>query len=350
MPTRPLSLVLDNKKVSDLENRQSIFLDSNIWIDLADNQSLESRQAKLLLLELVLKGAVFCPVSITSLFELFLQEYDSAIREAELMDTLSLNVTFRHRDEIMNEEISAFVMSLSNDAIVVPQANLNYSQLFAPAAAFIGSRMNLAYPENASSDFVDDASLKLENKMKGLGVAGLVNLFKAHLPMRDWKNDFSTEMYSEIFKERREISKGNRKEAREIEKYSVLRSELVPNLINYVAQLDPLPSSRARNLIEAYVFSLEEKAGEILLKKIPSLRRYAEVLTITALDDSLKMSPNHMMDVENMIIPPIYSNVFVARDRWVKAMMSDMTMQSTNKAQCLFSIKELISYCDNLKG
>ena len=348
MPIQALS-ILDADKISTLASRQSIFLDSNIWIDLIEAKNGESIKAKSLLLKLVMDGLVFCPVSVTNIFELFAQEYDSALRQAELMETLSLNVTFRKREEIWEEEIKELVSSFLVSHFNLPAVKLERTQVFAPVFTFLSSKMNLEFPAEAPASFINEVTLKMESELKSVGMVRIIEMHKSHLPDKDWKNNVQPEDYAEMLRNRRLISKGSVKRAREVEKKATLRTELLPLILSETKRLEPLENLKYLREIDAYLSSLGKDPEEKLLQKLPCMNRFIEILTETGLDDAIRFSSNHVMDIENMIIPPIYADVFVARDGWVKSIMSNPRVNATNKAKSLFSLVELISYCENLK-
>ena len=95
--------------VNKLQNRKAVFLDTNVWIDIAEERSALSKRLKSTLLGLVNSGEVFCPLSDSLLWELYKQNFPSRLRVGELMEALSLNVTFASKEEIFFWEIETFV-------------------------------------------------------------------------------------------------------------------------------------------------------------------------------------------------------------------------------------------------
>jgi hypothetical protein len=91
-----------------------MMVESNlVQLLITDKKTPEGIAASSLLSDLVQNGRLFCPVSLSVLLELFLQEYDSALRQAQVMEELSLNVTFRLREEVWEAESRHLIESFS---------------------------------------------------------------------------------------------------------------------------------------------------------------------------------------------------------------------------------------------
>ena len=66
--------------IKKIERRKVIFLDLNIWIHLANENNQIAQNIKKYLFEMVDKGIVFCPLSAALIWELYKQNYDSALK------------------------------------------------------------------------------------------------------------------------------------------------------------------------------------------------------------------------------------------------------------------------------
>lgn len=348
MGTRSFSL-LDANQISRLTDRQSIFLDSSIWIPLGEGRDEDAIQARDLLIELVSSGVAFCPVSLTSILELLLQEYDSAIRQAQLMEELSLNITFKRKEEICTEEIRVLLGFFLESTTEISQIRLPKPKIFAPVIAFLESNMNLEYPDEAPTDFIEVMTPKFENAIKSMGIVSLVELLKSVLPANGWKDDFDPTVFSEVWKERRIATKGSRKRATAIERQAVLDREVIPKLLEEARRLPPMQQLTTLQNLDLYISSLGMRAGEALLNALPSMNRFVEISTVAGLNDSRISSSNDFVDIENMVVPLVYADVFVARDKWVKATLSDSAIRNSNVAKCIFSIEDLVVYCESFK-
>lgn len=312
---------------------------------MADERNQEAVEAKELLIELVAKGIIFCPLSFGTALELFGQEYDSALRQAQLMEILSLNRTYRTRQEIVQEEIGKLLILFLQKRFDLPPVELDCTCLFASPLAYLTAKMMLDYPEDAPDDFVTEMTRLLIDEVRNLGLVRLVEMMKSQLPKDDWKRDFDPSIYAKILKKSSMASNGSKKKAQELERQNVLTSDVLPTLLKLVEQLEPRDRLRALERIEAFLSSLGNQAGEVLLSKLPVCKQTVEIFTLVGENYCRKMSPNDFVDIENMIVPAVYADVFVARDKWVKDIMSRESVKSSNQTKWLFSLGELLSFC-----
>ena len=347
MPKIPLTL-LDNNRVSKLQNRKSLFLDTCVWIDLIEGIKPYSAEARALLQKLVSQKILFCPLSLTLMMELFSQEYDSALRQAELMEELSLNVSFRIKEEIGGEEVQALIAALLTTNVDISPVSLDYSNIYVPVSGYMGAHMFLEYPEGVETHDLAKVVEGLQEKIMKQSVIEIVHSMKDELPSRSLSDNFDAEVFSEILKERRIASNGSRKKAREIEKHSLFEQTLVPLVFKITRHMPPTQRLQALKVVHDYAESLGGNANEVIMAKLPLLRQSVEVLTATGLDHRRSHSPNYTVDTENMIIPAIYADALVAPDKWVRAMMSDKAVRETTHAIFLSSFPELIAYCKSL--
>src|SRR5437764_496942 len=134
MDGRTIAFGFDKEGVwSGVSGCLSAFLDSNGWIQMADEADDTACRVRDRLQALVASGRVFCPLSWGVLAELFRQTGDSLGRTARLMEELSLNAIFVMRTELYEWEFSRSVRRASGDV------DESLVGLFAPPAAFVGS-------------------------------------------------------------------------------------------------------------------------------------------------------------------------------------------------------------------
>lgn len=114
--------------------RLSVFMDTDCWIDMADEANATACRVRDKLRDLVATGRVFCPLSWGILEELFKQSGESLQRTASLMEELSLNAIFVMRTELYQWELSRSVCRLRRKP-----ADNSLNGLFPPPAAFVGS-------------------------------------------------------------------------------------------------------------------------------------------------------------------------------------------------------------------
>jgi predicted nucleic acid-binding protein len=91
-------LNLNASTLETIKQRQVILLDTSVWIRLADGRTSKANELRERLTALVSKEIVFCPLCAPTILELRKQKSPSLLRTAELMEQLSLNVSFRGLD------------------------------------------------------------------------------------------------------------------------------------------------------------------------------------------------------------------------------------------------------------
>jgi hypothetical protein len=264
------------------------------------------------------------------------------------MEQLSCNITFRLREEILQEEINELIFSFSDRYLEIPQVNLAKAYIFAPTMAYLGSVMKLEYPKEDSSESIDQLVSSISSQIKSMGVVQLIELHSKSLPDRQWKENFNSIGYSDALKRRRIKSGGSKKKAKYSETQTLLERDIMLRLFRQIRLLTTAKQLETYQNIETFLMNSGKCARENLLARIPSADREINVLTIAGLDHNRVLNPNDFMDVDNMIIPPIYADAFVARDRWVKNIMSDVSVSASCKAKFLTSLPELIAYCETL--
>jgi hypothetical protein len=316
MRDEPISIAAPalHKKI---RGRKSIFLDIHYWIKLAREKDQTAIKIKNLLHALVEGGMIFCPLSKDVLDELFKQEHESSRRVAELMDRLSLNVCFANSNEIYSKELLNHLVAVVDDK----KYEIEDTDLFVPVMAFLSSHAELAFPDSFPDDNIKTLSKFLTDKLSQMTVVELVDLLKSKLPLRI-ETDLSG--YSRTWKERRDLAKGNRSSMRRVEEEHIARTVILPRL-NKLRGMLPL-SIQEKYL--RYVRSLPKDRYDgtlgSILKDLPSINNLIDVMTVAGLDVNLKPRINHYHDMEMMIVPLTYSNVFVSEDKWIRHLLGQL--------------------------
>ena len=134
MSTQKIQLSFDKDAVwAKVRDCLSVFLDTNCWIDMADEANETACRVRDRLKALVATGDVFCPLSWGILEELFKQSGESLKMTSSLMEELSLNSIFVMRTELFRWEFLRSVRRLGGGSSAD-----SLSGLFAPSAAFCG--------------------------------------------------------------------------------------------------------------------------------------------------------------------------------------------------------------------
>jgi hypothetical protein len=85
--------------------RQSIFPDTNAWIDLAESKRACFTRHREAVDKAVSAGQVFCPLSAPVIWELLMQNVDRRATVARVMEKLSLDVSMAINHEVFREEL-----------------------------------------------------------------------------------------------------------------------------------------------------------------------------------------------------------------------------------------------------
>jgi hypothetical protein len=102
-------LDLSCNQLEEISGRKALLFDISIWNRLADKKTSEAKEVCEILLQKQNKGEIFCPLAAPAIWELRKQAGESFMRTANLMEELSLNITFRNRDQIIDSEIDNFL-------------------------------------------------------------------------------------------------------------------------------------------------------------------------------------------------------------------------------------------------
>lgn len=329
-----------------INNRKSIFLDTNIWIDLRDERGSEARNVKDLLTRLVNEEKIFCPLSFALISELFKQTHESAITTAGLMDNLSLNTCFARNKEVYHKEIDDFVTSY----IEKKSPGLPREDVYVPVIAYLSSDTGLTFPEGfpATEDEKADFAEELTKKLVGLKVTDLVSLLKEFLPIQTDQFNSILE-YSETWKERWDFTKGDIKLIRRIEEEHALQHILIPRIKETAAKL----SFELHKEFADYINSLPTDeyggASEVVIESLPAFRNYINIMTVSGLVTSKKGNMHDFFDIEMMIMPLAYCDAFVSRDKWINYILTThRTFLAKNRATHVATLEAFKSYLESL--
>lgn len=325
-----------------IQGRKSIFLETNVWIDSADEKTKESKRVKELLRESVKSGKIFCPSSEIIIWELYKQEYDSMLRVGELMEELSLNLSFARKEELFRSEVKRFILNFLENK----QEPLNELEIFVPVAAYLSSSSKIVFPEGWSQEDQKKLGDFVYSSLISLTVTGLLKMRKDN---RSFINKERDPGYSDSWKKRWEITKGNKRKMHRIEVEKIATSFLIPLLNNLRSQL---PIEQQLKFL-SYVKSLpKDKYGgavTTILARMPALKNEIDILTVSGYDPNRKGNMNDFFDIELMAIPFAYADIFVTFDGWIKHLLtSKNTFIKPDKCKCIFNLADLEVYLNNL--
>jgi hypothetical protein len=295
-----------------VSSRLSVFLDTNCWIEMADETNETACRVRDRLKGLVASGRVFCPLSWGLVEELFMQSGESLFRTAELMEELSLNAIYVMRTELYRWELDRSIRRFHGETT----AN-TLDGLYAPPAAFVGSApcITFNYPQGVSISSEAESSAKAL-MMEDLSKIGIVELARL---MEGTRLDKAPPGYSEAAKKAMQKYKGNRKQLFLAEAGNCFHMYIAPLLLTYPPSLIASWSSR-------FGPSSEEEAWfRNALVEFPALHNFIDIMIVADTQPERKDTNNHLMDNEIMVAPLAYAHVFVARDKGIRDTLRNRT-------------------------
>jgi hypothetical protein len=293
---------------SVLNGRDAIYLDMNIWIEFVNEKSILAKDLKELIRMLVKEKKIFCPLHFPLLCELYIQKPESMEVIGDLMNEFSLNFCFARGEEIWKEEVSNFVYSFLENK----NHEVSLQTLFVPYIGYLSPQGSLEYPDEYNEETAEKVPQTIKNNLHIVTLPKMIELSQCFKD-REVQN-YSGKINSE-WKKIWDHFKGGKNKIR-IENQNYLANEFIlPTIKRINSTLSP------NNLFKLtkYITSLpKDSNGSVfnsIIDKMPSLRNYCELFSIAALDDQRKVSMNDFYDLEHLVIPLAYSDVFVARDK-----------------------------------
>ncbi len=299
----------------DIPWRQSIFLDTNIWIDIADGVRPDWAEIGHRLIELVENGRAFCPVSAPILWELCKQEYDSALRTAELMDKLSLGVTFIPASEIFRLEARNFFLGIVDNR----QYALARHAPFAPFVGHVSTESWIEFPDCWTKDQRQIIVDAVAQQLPKFGVVDLVRWRKDKLPQGVHE---TPPRFSEAYKGRRKIAGKSKKKARLIEAQAVFEDTVIPEMKGVTKWLPLETVARLQRLVDELPADKSGRRIDVVLEAMPAISNKVDIHTIAGFNVRRKDRMSDFYDIEIMVVPLAYSDVFVSQDKWMRDLLS----------------------------
>jgi hypothetical protein len=320
-------------------NRDIISLDMNIWIELADEKTVFAQTIKELLQLLVKDGVLFCPMCWSVLSELYKQSYSSRLRVGKLMSELSLNYSFAPSKEIWREEVRLFVQTLLDEK----KYKIPREYLFVPFIGYLSSKGHLIYPEGVDTD---DAKKMTDVLKNGLCKATLFDILILSTRKKRDSANYSSEL-NQQYKEIWTNNKGDKKKIRLENQLYLTRTKILPviNEINNTLKLEQ--AYKVLNYIKSFPEDDRESVFNSIIDFMPSIRNEFEILSIAPLDNRRNVTINDFYDIENLIIPLAYSDVFVSKDKWIRRLLRDTNLPKKNNCEYFYNLESFVHYLSN---
>ncbi|MEX2301020.1 MAG: hypothetical protein WD733_08800 [Bryobacterales bacterium] len=293
-----------------LTTRQALFFDTNIWIDLVENTTPVWRHLAGMLKQLVKARVVFCPLATPTIWELYRQPPACAPDVAQLMDTLSLRTAFANRTEIFRAEVRNFVLGLVDRQ----RGMLSPREVYVPVAHYLSTRLRLVFPNSYTGDEREAMTAAVTRRLGSVGVENLVSWRKNSTGL----GRESIPPYSAARKSRRAQAGSSRTKARNIEAEFVYDRHIEPALQSVMRSLSVSTRAQVMCCLASIEPDREGSRIEALLEKMPALRNAVDLYTIAGFDPERKDRRADFFDIEMLIAPFAYADVFVSQDRWIR--------------------------------
>ncbi len=309
--------IIDTELIRGIENRISIALDTSVWFNLVEDINDQVKRVKQLLIDLVNRGKVFCPLTFSGISELLKRSYQNALEVAALMDELSLGVSFALDKTIYRKEIERFLLN----AIYREERFVEKGEIYVPVMGWLGAGGSLDFPQEfpASTEERKNFTDRFAEILKSKKISDIVKLFKVMLPLPEIVNQPNYD-----WKKRWEENQGNKQKIREIEKQAVLR-RVVDRIKEETTLESPEQTIVFKQKACDYINSLpKDKNGTCataVLERMPAHKNMAEVMAFTGFDPNRTDKMNDFYDIQLMIIPMAYASILVATDKWIRELM-----------------------------
>ena len=323
-----------------IQARETIYLDLNVWIDLADAKTPPAKLLKEILKLLVDEKKIFCPLHFSTISEMRKAKFDSVSKLGKIMDQLSLNFTFIRSEILQKAEIVAFIYSLINHR----KFSVPVQYVFGPYMSYLSYGFSLTYNEDAPIEKREEKNKIAADIMKKITLLDMIEMAGRfdHWKKRDYSSFFQAELKN-IWDE----TKGEKNKIRENEENYVTKTKILPTIFQINSTLTKEQLKELMELINAFQTDKKGRRISSILKQMPSLRNEVEVMSTAVLDKNRKYNMNDFFDLENIIIPLAYSNVFVSQDRWIRHLLKVTDLPKKNGCKYFYDFKELTTYLTN---
>lgn len=339
---RERPLVVVNESIRQrLENRSLLFLDLNLWIDVAESEHDEAVHAKRYLLEAVGAGRLACPTSFPLVSELLQQEPDSAARVADVMDRLSLKCCFLPNPLVFYLEVERCLDGLLSEE----PAPFEGRDVCGPVYSFLSLGGRLAFPEGFPADRIQRASFTadLGRNLGRKGVRDLVRLLTNSLPLKDIKS--RKPKYQEAIRKRDTALGRDARRIRREEVAFVTEKWFIPCLEMYLQRVDSVRKACLLHELGKLRQDRNFSRTEELLKRCPALSAFVNVMVVSGRDPQRRDDMRDFFDREVLILPYAYADAIAARDKWLFHLALQMQESVEGRSPRIFkSLSEMTDF------
>lgn len=334
-----------------VDGRRVIYLDNNIWIDLRDGKTDEARACRAACQRAVDEGRVIFPLSYGAVSEVMHNpSKDARERQADLMDALSLGVTFRAPHVVYAlEGEAAYRYFYRNDTTPA----VSRSQVFTLIPDHIGDG-RLEFP----AGWKPDAVAKFLGFMQREAGWRSVRWYVDHLDHEEIVENHQLGRYesamAEVVAKQRELARGESK--------TKVRARLLTQERVALFKQHVLPAIRRAMIREVGVERIAEESDRVLREHgeggperlaqvfraaTPSLELLAQLFAARALDTKGKPKATDFWDTEHASVAPAYADAFVTADGGLRTLLLGLKRKRPDlRADILGSVRALLRWLE----
>ena len=213
--------------------------------------------------------------------------------------------------------------------------------IFVPYIAYLSKNASLNFSKNYNKDIAVEVTKKIKKKISNVTLPDMIELTNGFQGRR--QKDHSQNIQNS-WKKLWKHCKGDKRKIRlETENY-VAKEKLLPVIRKINSTLNPVQLLRLTDYFNSFPKTDKDRAFNSVIQHIPSLRNEVDVFSVAPLDNQRKVSMNDFFDLENLVVPIAYSDIFVAKDRWIRHILKNTNLPEKNNCLYFFSIEELVTY------
>lgn len=338
------TIELEYIQLEKIKNRISIFLDTNIWIDLAEKNDPMIAEVKTKLLNLSKEEKIFCPLDMSTFMEFHRQEFDSIKRLFSIIDSLTLNLAICERNHIYNLEIENFV----NNELNNKNENIPRNLIFVPFGCLNGNilKVNNPFPPEdfRSKIFIEANKVKL-SKWK---FSEYMSHSKPFLPQ---KYPTDPNLFTDTWKISKEMNNGNKNKMYSMEENYTIKEIMYPLLLAYMKKFNADTQIKFISYVIKNKINLPELPmiwAKKILQNSSLLRNTIEIMSFTSYDINRKGRESDQTDFEVMIASSSYYDILFTRDGWMFDSLSKNKNKLISKTKFFKDYNSFSSYLDTV--
>ncbi|MCE7890789.1 MAG: hypothetical protein DYH12_14025 [Sorangiineae bacterium PRO1] len=337
----------DPKKIyaEHVDGRRVIYLDSNIWIDLRDAKTDEARACREACGLAVDEGRAIFPLSYGSISEVMHNPSKEAReRQADLMDALSLGVTFRapHVVHALEGE-AAYRYFYRNDSTPVSR-----SEVFTLVPDHVGDG-RLEFPAGWKATDVARFLDYMQSETGWRTVRWLVDHLDHEEIARNHQLGHYESSMAEVVTKQRELARGESKKKVRARLLTEARVELFNQHVLPAIRRALIRDVGLDRMVEESE-RVQEEHGEggpgrlavVFQAATPSLELRAQLFAARALDTNGRPKATDFWDTEHASVAPIHADAFVTADGGLRTMLrAQKKLSGRMRAEILGSVHDL---------